>query len=487
MTTPPIFFSDYFGVNRAHVDSYGAFDLNLLADVPLFVDPFLLFNSPKPEYQELHEEILRYLRFLKSIALDDLDDDTVRDLFRFQEVSQNWFGYCEFGNKGHGLGEDFARALRQALGRILNNFGEEGTTRSSHLEKVSLIRPKVGLDNISDFTTNLIKRYLVDYTEEFARLHIDPARRVDIAVPRIGFNYDTETWVSETRNLPVYDGDYVLLTPTDMLVRDATWINYGDMIQRYPEIADSVEDGVQRSRINRYFERRLSELSGRDKEKHARQDTISRFPELLDVYIALREAAGDQAVAVSREELDYLRKVFVDFLSDFVRDFWQQPEMADRPPATSLEEALYRVGVFKKWVEDKDGWRSLNDARGRAKEADVQRLLFLTLQVSKFDVNREVNNGRGPVDIKVSIGSKDSSLIEVKLASNTGLKRNLERQVEIYQRANETPNAVKVIVYYSEEELRRVEKILRSLGLDDNPNVILVNARSDDKPSGSLA
>jgi hypothetical protein len=36
----------------------------LLADLPLFVDPFLLFNSRKPKYRALHDPIIKYLRFL---------------------------------------------------------------------------------------------------------------------------------------------------------------------------------------------------------------------------------------------------------------------------------------------------------------------------------------------------------------------------------------------------------------------------------------
>ena len=53
---------------------------------------------------------------------------------------------------------------------------------------------------------------------------------------------------------------------------------------------------------------------------------------------------------------------------------------------------------------------------------------------TEYDVNREVNNGRGPVDFKVSKGSKDTTLVEFKLASNTKLKKNLENQVEIYKK-----------------------------------------------------
>jgi hypothetical protein len=38
-------FSDYFEVS----------------DPPLFIDPFLLFNSDKPEYRRLHDSIIDYL------------------------------------------------------------------------------------------------------------------------------------------------------------------------------------------------------------------------------------------------------------------------------------------------------------------------------------------------------------------------------------------------------------------------------------------
>ena len=42
--------------------------MSLVNDLPLFIDPFLLFNSEKPEYRALHDEIIRYLRFLRDEA-----------------------------------------------------------------------------------------------------------------------------------------------------------------------------------------------------------------------------------------------------------------------------------------------------------------------------------------------------------------------------------------------------------------------------------
>ena len=134
-----IYFSEFFRVDPEVLEEYGAFDISVVSDLPLFVDPFLLFNSEDPEYQNLHEEILEYLRFLRDRATPDLDSGLIDAWYRFKEVKQNWLGYTLFGNEGAGLGRDFAVALHGALGDILADFGEETVTRGSHLEKLCLI------------------------------------------------------------------------------------------------------------------------------------------------------------------------------------------------------------------------------------------------------------------------------------------------------------------------------------------------------------
>ena len=104
---------------------------------------------------------------------------------------------------------------------------------------------------------------------------------------------------------------------------------------------------------------------------------------------------------------------------------------------------------------------------------------------SKYDINRETNNGRGPVDYKISCGAIDTSLIEFKLAKNTKLKQNLKNQLEIYKKSNKTNNGLKVILFFTEDEERRVKKILKELGMEDDNNIFLIDARKDNKISAS--
>jgi hypothetical protein len=67
------------------------------------------------------------------------------------------------------------------------------------------------------------------------------------------------------------------------------------------------------------------------------------------------------------------------------------------------------------------------------------------------------------------------------------LRRNLEKQVAIYERANSTSKSLKVIVYFTEDELLNVGTILRELGLDKDDTIILIDARNGNKPSASVA
>jgi hypothetical protein len=87
-----------------------------------------------------------------------------------------------------------------------------------------------------------------------------------------------------------------------------------------------------------------------------------------------------------------------------------------------------------------------------------------------------VNNGRGLVDYSISKGSANKTLIEFKLASNSKLKQNLAKQVEVYEQANNTTNSIKVILYFDNRELRSVNKILKELKIENKPNVILIDA-----------
>ena len=139
---------------------------------------------------------------------------------------------------------------------------------------------------------------------------------------------------------------------------------------------------------------------------------------------------------------------------------------------------------LKHVIENCDGYRWFFDGdKPIRREADLHIMYKLVCYDTISDTNSEVNNGRGPVDFKLSRGRKDSTLVEFKLTRT--LKKNMEKQVEVYKDANNTDKAIKVILFFTDEEQEKTIKILNELGLTGKPCIILIDARADNKPSAS--
>ena len=483
-----LYFTDIFDVDPGILEEYGAFNISLVNDLPLFIDPFLLFNSDRPEYQDLHERIIEYVCFLRDRTEERImNEGLLRSWFTFPEIKQNWLGFSLVGNKGSGLGMNFARTLNENLATVLADFGRSREiTKGDHLEKLCLVKDGVGRDNISDFTTNLIQGYLLEYTQEFALRHISTERRKKVPIRRSRFNYETWTWMTERYELPWHEGDYVILSPRDILTKDDTWISKSGMVKDFQKVVRSISDSELRAQINNYFYRILQRNPSPKQVAQARIKVIAQYQELIDFYIRYKEDQGDKAVAISERNVKNTENLFIRGLIDFVARLNDETNFYSTGAGT-YEEARQRVLFLKDVVENKGGHR-LFFVNGKPvrRESDLQILFRLTWFATPSDMSREVNDGRGPADFKVSRGSFDKTLVEFKLAKNSHLRRNLEKQVEIYKKASDAGNALKVIVYFSYRELKRVEGILKDLELANSPDIILIDARPD-KPSGSKA
>jgi len=71
------------------------------------------------------------------------------------------------------------------------------------------------------------------------------------------------------------------------------------------------------------------------------------------------------------------------------------------------------------------------------------------------------------------------------MESYGALKQNLAKQVEVYKAANQTKKSIKVILYFSDEELIKVQKVMRELDLQEGKELVLIDAQTMNKLSGS--
>lgn len=480
-----IYFSDFFDVKPKTISEYGAFNISLINDLPLFIDPFLLFNSEKQEYQDLHANMIGYVQFLKKHSKDPLPDGTIKSWFHFPEIKQNWLGYSKSGNNGRGLGRKFANSLKRNLTTIFHDFGEESST-STHLEKLTLVKNGVGKDQISDFACNLISGYLAEYTEAFAKQHIHPSKLGKFQIEKYKFNMATQTWAAKQFVLPKHGKDFVLLTPVDMLTKDEAWISFRGLVEDYSEVLAAVDNDQLREKINRYFTRTLPVDANRDELTETLEKVVAKYPQLLDAYIKLKEADGSRARDASSEKIQEANNMFVMQLTSLVEKLDKTKFYETEP--NSFEAGLARIHFLKQVIENQDGYKLfMVGGKPLKRESDLQIMFKLTWFASAYDPNAEVNNGRGPADFVISYGSGDKTVIELKLASNKKLEENLKKQAEIYVAASKATHApIKAIMYFTSAELAKVNRILTSLGLNGKREIVLIDA-TPDKPSASRA
>jgi len=262
----------------------------------------------------------------------------------------------------------------------------------------------------------------------------------------------------------------------DILTVDDSAINNSDFYSNFHNVTRSLENSSLRSAINDFFRLHLPKKPSKKDKVNAFLSTIRKFPDLIDFYIKLKEDKKHEVSSASIVEINELKEKLVDVFTPLCELLNKKSDFYNIPP-NSYDEALKRALYLKDVIENNDGYRIFYDGiRPIAKEDTIQRIFKLTWYASPFDVNAEVNNGRGPADYKVSFGSGDSTIVEFKLASSSSLKRNLENQTNIYKAASKSASDISVILCYTLADLRKVAKVIREIKKENHENIIIIDA-----------
>lgn len=485
-----VYFSEIFNVKHTIIEKYGALDISLVCDNPAFVDPFLIFANLK--YKNLHDFIVDYLKFLKTLSHKEekLSSGNFKHYYKFPEVRQAWLGYSVGGNAGLGLGKNFADSLYKNLHKIFSKFGNEQITNSSHLEKLCLVEEGVGVDKISDFTINLIKKYLLDYTQTFAKKHIDQKYLAEFSVRKVNFDFKKGIWADERFVLPMFETEnkkeFVLLIPREILTKEDTWISKNDFLENDTAIFNTIANDELRTKINKFFFDNLSIKLNKKKQpekdyskkskKNALLKIVWEFPEVLDYYIKYKEQNKDDALKYHIAEPE-----FINFFSD-ASTLKSELNKKKFKKLTSFNDCVERILFFKQKLESNSNDLYFKDKPLQEKHL---RLIFKNVTYGAlFDYNSEVNNGRGPIDFIVSCGSKDKIGLELKLASNRKLKQNLLNQGKTYQEDGNLKQVIKIIFYFSDQGLEIVNRVLKEINKSvDNKEIFLIDCRKKESAS----
>jgi len=192
-------------------------------DLPLYVDPFLLWKSPSQSEKALHTAMMASFNGLRDIA----KSDRKRAISTLIALSE-----CEEIGLGVGAtrsGRRIGRGTAEEILRLFADLPDVERQGIQHVEVLQLYINQISKDRISDFTCSFLKSHLVDYTIAQSREVGIPMRSVQIDL----YDYSSRRFISEGVQLPVnpVDGKPILLVPKRWL-RFEPWISYDDFFAR---------------------------------------------------------------------------------------------------------------------------------------------------------------------------------------------------------------------------------------------------------------
>lgn len=471
-----IYFTDFFNVDKSELENYGAFNISLINDLPLFVDPFLLFNSENSQYKSLHESMIKYISFLKYKILAKkgrFSNNEIKAWFMFNEVQQNWLGYSCVGNSGRGLNRAFANTLIDSFINNSSDFEINNITQGLHPEKLCLIKDGTGKDSVSDLTVNLIKKFLLEYTQTFAEKYIPEDKLKKFTVEKVEFNYDTETWQAKEYILPKFEKEYVLLTPKNILTKDESWINKKEMIEDFSNICSSISNEELRAKLEKYVNDILPENYNAQEWKKAVKQTIEKFPEFIDYFIRMKEINGKEAHIRSDLKIRETQELFIELVSNLVEELYHHTNFYQQSYDT-LKDTYQRIIFLKNIIENNDEFKHSYQKKLIKKQSELQLLLRLIWFVRPSYVDNDIKIDLNPLGYESSRSSKGKMLVEFKLASNKKLKLSLENLIKKY--GTENFESIKVIIFFSPQEYSNVNRILSELNLKVGKNIVLIDA-----------
>jgi len=242
--------TDAFGLVLSQSDVDFAIP-HLREDIPLHIDPFLLWRSDDKTYRDLHSALLAFFERLRLLALGGHRNDALRSLLICSEPREFGLGYALGTKRGSAIGAGLAQDVVALYSRV-PQLGDSGF---SHIEEMQLLVPGLAEDRISDLAAVILKGFFIHFTAQRAAQHCIPAEQ--FVIPNV-YDHERAIWrASVTARLPYnpLDGSPLFFVPLDIL-RHLPWINYEDYYRSYyaPYVlpADRVVGKIAKARVLAY-------------------------------------------------------------------------------------------------------------------------------------------------------------------------------------------------------------------------------------------
>lgn len=465
----PISLTDYYKIDKKLFDKFGALDIILDKDSLFFIDPLLVRYNTIKEFSNAEDKINFHFSKIITIIKHYIENKNpiflkeANELLTFKEIAGSCLGYSKATTKGNAIGKNIRKQILYTLTDLIN----AGETDPIIFDLVGLFQGRVGCDRISDLITFILKDNILEYSHNvfgnFPKIKKEQIKNGKYLLPINKFN-----------NKPI------LLIPKQILKPLPIALDFYDI--------DTVcqENDRVRSTINNIVSKTLNNRKRMTKEEI--REFFLNSKEFRKILIDSYKKALNKTYDFSSDP--YGEIIWYDITKKYIDNF-------------PLDLSIFKINGqyeniksivkeickhFKSLIEEKGLWRLLyNDDSKPKREAAAQLTFFGTAskicEQNDIDLSREVNNGRGHVDFKLSKGQKEKIIVEIKLSTNKDLIHGFTKQLPTYMKQEETKNAIFLILKVSSEkkDIKRVNKLLdvynkQSNEIKDQIEIIIIDA-----------
>lgn len=195
-------------------------------DIPLYVDPFLLWKSPSMQDNSLHLLITNSFNHLGSLINKGKEKEAIELLIRASECDE-----VGMGNSKTKTGKKIGNKLAENILNLYSSIPQVQKSGFIHFEEIQLLVDNFSKDRVSDIACNFIQSFLIDYTIEQSKKYGIPIEKVKLENV---YNPKTYSFEVEETYLPINPNSKtpILFVPKRWL-KHIPWINTDDYFANF--------------------------------------------------------------------------------------------------------------------------------------------------------------------------------------------------------------------------------------------------------------